>query len=139
MHEKFFEHLLIEARTLVDLVNTRVLPAAIKFQGELASSYTSTVAALGDASLLTTQKELLSSIVKLIDGMSTNNAELRNAIHRAEADGKQHDFRAALTKWYVPIYEAMPKVRYFADKLEELIDDDLWPLPKYSDIFLTSK
>ncbi len=139
MHEKFFEHMLIEAKTMVDLVTTRVLPAAIKFQGKLAASYTAALTALGDASLLTNQKELLTSVVKLIDGLSSNNAELKNIVHHAEADGKKGDYRAALTKWYLPIYDGMPKVRAFSDKLEEVIDDDLWPLPKYSDIFLTSK
>jgi glutamine synthetase len=139
MHEKFFEHMLIEAKTMVDLITTRVLPAAIKFQSKLASSYTAALTALGDATLLTNQKELLTSVVKLIDGLSSYNTELKNVIHHAEADGKNGDHRAALTKWYLPIYDGMPKVRNFSDKLEELIDDDLWPLPKYSDIFMTSK
>jgi glutamine synthetase len=139
LHEAFFETMLTEARVMVDLTTSRVTPAAITYQQQLAKSYNSALAVLKDEKLFTNQKGLLNTVTGLIESLIHNSNELREIVHKAESDAKKGDFRKALATWYGPIMNSMPKVRSASDELEQVLSDDLWPLAKYSEIFLTSK
>lgn len=139
LHEAFFETMLTEARVMVDLASTRVTPAAVTYQRQLARSYNDALAVLKDEKLFANQKSTLASVTALLEKLIHSTNELREILHKAEADVKKTDFRKALSSWYEPVMNAMPKVRSASDELEQILSDDLWPLAKYSEIFLTSK
>jgi glutamine synthetase len=139
LHEAFFETMLTEARVMVDLASTRVTPATVNYQRQLARSYNDALAVLKDEKLFVNQKSALSSVTALLEKLIHSTNELREILHKAEADAKKGDFRKALSTWYEPVMGAMPKVRSACDDLEQILSDDLWPLAKYSEIFLTSK
>jgi glutamine synthetase len=116
----------IEARTLIMMLSTQVLPAALRYQGELAIIVTTsqensidcsrTVARLGDVARLS--EALQESIESLQDSVKN---EYENAQEHAES----------IRDTLLP---AMGVARVISDHLEELIPDDIWTLPSYTEM-----
>jgi len=139
LHESFFENLITEAKLLHNLVHTRIIPSANTYQERLTTTYSNTLAILRDEKLLANQRKTIAGLSGTIEQLTDLLGSLHHQIHDAEGDLKTLDSKATLNKWYGPLMETMPKIRALSDHLESTIDNTLWPLPKYDDIFLTSK
>ncbi|MEZ0050481.1 glutamine synthetase [Mycobacterium sp. MAA66] len=115
----------VEAKLALELGSTTILPAAIRYQTELAQN----VAALTAAGV-TPNLALLQSISEPISALGDALATLKTALsdHSAESayDEATHAQHVLLP--------AMEAVRAAADTLETVVADDLWPLPTYQEM-----
>jgi glutamine synthetase len=115
--EQYAVKINIEAETEAVIARTMLLPATIRYLNELRASGLEEL--VGEVEPLV--KELHFALVKLED---------------ANLDENQPDSSAQ--KWAVymrdTIIPAMDDVRDVADRLEKLVADDLWPLPKYAEM-----
>jgi glutamine synthetase len=122
--EKYVKTISTEARLVIKMAKTLILPAALRYQGELAAAAASVKAAgydldtavLGKVNSLA--KELEKGIVALEKSLEAHAGSLE-----AEAE---HACYAILP--------AMLAVRASADDLEGVIAADLWPLPSYQEM-----
>jgi glutamine synthetase len=115
----------VEARLTLEVGGTAILPAAIRYQTELAQNVSALKAAgvEADASALET---LSTQVAALRSGLQTLKAALAaDPGHEALAEA-EHARDALLP--------AMTEVRVAADALEEIVADDLWPLPTYQEM-----
>ncbi len=130
--EIMFEHytttLGIEAQTALVMARTMIVPAAVSYQGQLASAIVQAKqAGVEDAQQLAMLAELASTI---------------GACHKAIGDldeavaGAPDDDDASGSANYTceKIVPAMAALREHGDKLETIVDDALWPLPSYSEM-----
>jgi glutamine synthetase len=115
----------VEARSLVEVATTVVLPAAIRYQGELASTAAS-LAAVG----IEGDTTLLGAVTAAIGELTTAAAALGAALAH-EHSGSTYDGAVYACTSLLP---AMADVRAAADTLETLVADDLWPLPTYQEM-----
>ena len=118
--EQYITTINIEAETAASIARTMLLPAAIRWLVTLESVKGGTAAA-----------RLVEETSGLVDQLTDAIFELEAAnIHHPEIDT---DIGAAK---YVQttVMDAMSAVREVADRLERIVPDDLWPLPKYSEI-----
>jgi glutamine synthetase len=124
--ETYVKTLGIEARTLASLIKQNVLPAALRFQTELAETVTATQSAGVECPDTIDQLE---STVKLI-------AELRKALAAVEKAESHHAADAEKHAKYIHenLVPAMEKARAASDALEAVIPDDLWTLPTYAEM-----
>ena len=125
MEEAYCKAIAIEAQSLLGIATTHVLPAAIMFQEHVAQALSAAKSAVAGLDLAA-QEKLLRSVSDGISRMIAASDTLRDAFEKSE---KEHG----------PFYRdkvvpAMQKVRECSDLLETLVDDDLWPLPKYREI-----
>jgi glutamine synthetase len=105
----------IEAETAESIAKTMILPAALRYL------------ALGDESGISAITE---ETTPLVDELIAALAELDDANHYPDGvEGLELAIYARDNQ-----IAAMAKVREAADKLEKVVADDLWPLPKYSEI-----
>jgi glutamine synthetase len=115
----------VEARITLEVGSTAVLPAAIRYQTELAANAAALTAAGVDADL-SALKEISVPIAELKAGLAAlKDALAAEAGHEAQAEA-EHARDALLP--------AMAAVRTAADTLETLVADDLWPLPTYQEM-----
>ena len=115
----------VEARLTLEVGGTTILPAAVRYQTELAQNVSALQAAgvEADPSALET---LSTQVTALRAGLAQLKAALAaDAGHEALAEA-EHARDALLP--------AMAAVRGAADELEELVADDLWPLPTYQEM-----
>jgi glutamine synthetase len=105
----------IEAETATSMAKTMILPAAIRYLGEVDGAGVTAVAG---------------EVKPLIEELSAKIAELERAnVHPDETEGLDLAIYARDNQ-----LAKMADVREVADKLEGIVADDLWPLPKYSEI-----
>lgn len=131
--EQYLTALEIEAETLCDLMKTRVLPAAIAAQNKLVGVVKGLLdigSVLGNGSTKVEINEL-KELKKLISSLTTKCDELEHHLEKAE---KISDLSKKGKYFSDHITVALDKVRVPADELEAMIPDDLWPLPKYSEM-----
>jgi glutamine synthetase len=115
----------VEARVSLDMATTVVLPAAIRYQTELAVNI-SALREIGVDAETGTLEEVSSAITALRAGISS----LRTALEDDNATTPEAE-AAHAAEGLLP---AMNSVRLAADTLETLIADDLWPLPTYQEM-----
>jgi glutamine synthetase len=117
----------VEARLTSLMANTMILPAAVRYQGEVAQAVGATKAAGVDASV---QADLLRTVATAVTAFQKATADLDQALaHHADGDPYAHAKHAR-----DKVIPAMNAVRATGDRLEALVADDLWPLPTYREM-----
>jgi len=130
-HENFYKALLIECRCILSLAKTYVLPAALKYQKEVAESYNAAIGALQKPTSLIAQNKLLTQVVNLIDSLYLRTEELENLLQSTE---KTVDPVENMKTFHGQLRSSMSKLREICDSIESIVEDSLWPLPKYSEM-----
>ena len=115
----------VEAKATLKVAKTAILPAALRYQSELAANV-ATMKSIGATADTSELDSLTANIVALKAGMNTlTKALAHDGAHDALAEAKY-----ACTK----LLPAMALVRSAADALESEVADDLWPLPTYQEM-----
>lgn len=134
--ENYILKLQIEARILGDLSLNHILPTAIKYQNTLIENIKGMVEIFGkDAKkMAATQYQILEETSNHINELKTNCdlmlAERKKANKIEYAEEKAFAYCDNVKPYF-------NKIKYQSDKLELLIDDELWPLPKLREILFT--
>jgi glutamine synthetase len=114
--EQYATNLNIEAETAASIARTMVLPAAVRYLTELQASGL---------------EELVGEIEPLVKELHFAQLKLEDAnLDENHPEGAQKE-AVYMRDAVIP---AMDDVRDVADRLEKLVADDLWPLPKYSEM-----
>jgi glutamine synthetase len=113
--EQYSTKVNIEAEVAASIARTLLLPAALRHLTELKAA--------GVESLVLETEELVDELVSGIKALEKVNHE------HPEAEGIEH-----ATYMRDSVLPAMETVRESADKLERIVADDLWPLPKYAEM-----
>ncbi len=132
MLEAYIKKVQIEARVMGDLATTLIIPAALKYQNILIENIKGLKDAGLQSDMFATQKAILEKISLHINTISTNVAEM------IEARKKSNDIADSRKKAIAYCDHVKGNyfdiIRYHTDKLELLIDDSIWPLPKYREL-----
>jgi len=131
--EQYVTTLEIEVETLLDLVNTRIIPVALAYQNELAATIAN-LKVLGDLvpkEAITVDAEILANVSSHLIKMKKLCAEL----HEKTKAGMAIKDVATKAKFFSDnVVELIEAVRVPADELEKIVPDSLWPLPKYQEM-----
>jgi len=123
--EQYCLSLMVEANLTVKMAKTMLFPNSVRYQGELAKTCTD-LKTLGYDFDASTLAKVTDRVRKLEDSVT----ELEDVIAKKETSSITATARY-LSDVMIP---AMQTVRKHADKLEELVADDLWPLPSYQEM-----
>jgi glutamine synthetase len=121
----------IEGRLIGELCVNNIIPAAIQYQNNMLDNILKLKEAGFDKNMYKAQSEL----VQNLSGHLAQVKSLVDSMIEARKICNKIDDNAAKAKAYcdkVVIY--FDEIRYHADKLEQLVDNKLWPLPKYREI-----
>ncbi len=127
-YENYAKQINIETKTMLDMARKQIIPAVMKYAGDLAQGANAVKAMGMDVCV---QETILSKIT----------TELKNLVDAVEAldaiDDKaraMQDMEAAAKCFQKDVVPAMEAVRMPADKLEDLVDKKYWPFPQYEDM-----
>jgi glutamine synthetase len=125
--ENYKKTISIESLLTLQIATRQILPAALRYQGEVAD----TVSKVKNAGVKVPASEtaLLDTLTATIEELQTSIAKLEKASEEHEGDTLAHAKHAR-----DHIVPAMFAVRTAADKLETLVASDLWPLPTYQEM-----
>ncbi len=137
--ERYIKDVEIEIGLLVDIIQTNILPAAYRHQTLLAESLKSYLEASklagNPAQWARSQAEELESISGLIGELKRK----LETVEKKSAEGAEIDSIEKRAHFYAyELMEECASVRKVCDRLEELVDDQFWPLPKYREMLFLS-
>jgi glutamine synthetase len=130
--EKYIKKVQIEARIMGELCSSHVLPAAIKYQNVLIENIKGLKEVGLDESAYASQKQILTKISERISKVSDLVEKMIEARKICNAmDNTRTKAIAYESQVKAPFFE---DIRYNVDKLELLVDDQYWLLPKYREM-----
>ena len=132
-NETYVKKLQIEARIIGDICLNHVIPAAVRYQNVLIENVKGIKDIFGEGYLdfCSAEIETLKKIATYINRISMDVEELVEARKRAN---RIENIAERAKVYSHSVKDMMDKVRDSADHLEMLIDDEMWPLPKYREL-----
>ena len=132
-NETYVKKLQIEARIIGDICLNHVIPAAVRYQNVLIENVKGIKDIFGEGYIdfCSAEIETLKKISTYINRISMDVEELVEARKRAN---RIENIAERAKVYSHTVKDMMDKVRDSADHLEMLIDDEMWPLPKYREL-----
>ncbi len=125
--EKYVKELTIEANMMAHMARTMILPASLRYQGEVAAAVNATKAAGVNPGA---QLEELRELTETLSQFQGALASLEKELHHGNG-GDLYSHAKSIRDGVIP---KMNDLRTFGDKLETMVADDLWPLPTYREM-----
>ena len=132
--ETYTKKIQIEARVMGDLTMNHIIPVATHYQSQLAKNVQNMIDIFGkdDAFVLSERNiALIREIAERTSIIERGVEELVNARKVANKILDEHDKAIA---YHDTVEPKMDEIRYHIDKLELIVADELWPLPKYREL-----
>jgi glutamine synthetase len=124
--ERWIKQLIIEAETMLSMARTTVLPAAVRYEREVAEAIAATQGAGVDPG---DQRSLLEDLVELINNLRSAIRAVADALDHSSPDEEMHALHIR-----DHVQPAMERLRDVSDELERQVADDLWTLPSYREM-----
>ena len=128
-YETYAKEINIEAKAMIDIAGKQIIPAVIKYTTELATS-AAAVKSVCDADI-SVQTELLAEVSDLLSETKVALAKLEEV---TEKGGTMEEGRDQAVYYRDVVKTTMDALRAPVDKLEMLVDKDIWPMPSYGDL-----
>ena len=135
--ENYILKIQIEARIMGDVVQSMIIPAVVEYQNKLIANAQGLISILGDKAgkaAAKTQIEMIEEISKHLNAMKVSADKMLEA--RKAANLIEHAEDKAIA-YCDKVKVHFDEIRYHADKLELLVDDEMWPLPKFREMLFT--
>ena len=132
--ETYVKKVQIESRVMVRMALNHIVPAALEYKAKLLKEVTLAKGIYGNLDGCTTELLILDDISKYVEEVRVKATAMREA--RKAANMIEDIYERALA--YHDIAESLYDLRKPIDKLEELVDNRMWPLPKYRELLFIS-
>ncbi|MFT4612203.1 MAG: glutamine synthetase [Glaciecola sp.] len=135
--EEYALRIQIEGRVLGDIARNHVVPTAVKYQNILIENVKGLKEIYGASfkKLAKEQLNLIEQISSHIEGINSNVTKMTDERKKANAIENLEKKAEVYCNKVKPLFE---DIRYHCDKLELLVDDELWPLTKYRELLFTN-
>ena len=126
--ERYIKDLEIEVKCLNNICLSQVIPAATAYQKGLSKAIIGAREALGKSVDFSAQQELLKRIVELVNKIYATDKDI---LAKVAAVSSVHDEQKKAEMLCSKVKTRMNELREYVDELEGLVDDELWPMPKF--------
>ena len=127
--ERYVTHLIIEAKTLIDIARKDILPAGLKYANLLADNIEKT--SIFGKTYTKEQEELLKNVLSSITDLGKEIKYLEKRIDKVKKEkdlGKKTDLAKS------ELVTGLETLRIPCDNLEKVVDSSIWKLPTYKDL-----
>lgn len=128
--ETYVKKVQIESRVMNDMAENHIVPAALEYKRRLADTLWHLTDS-GHAEWTADEQDLIATISQHVGTIRATTVQMRAA--RKEANHIA-DLRQRAIAYEAHVLPLMATLRKSIDKLEEIVDDNLWPLPKYREL-----
>ena len=132
--ETYAKKIQIEARVTVRMALNHIIPAAVTYTSTLLKEVSLYEEVYDDTEGCATEFAILDDITRYVEEVRQRARQVEDA--RVEADGIEDAYTRA--RAFSDIANMLFALRKPIDALEEVVDDKLWPLPKYRELLFIS-
>jgi glutamine synthetase len=135
--ETYTKKIQIEGRVMGDLAMNQIIPTAIKYQKMLVDNVS------GMKNILDGKEfnKLAAPQIEMIKEISEHIAVIKKGVEEMTEERKKAnqvtDHRKQAIAYCDKVKAHFDDIRYHVDKLEQMVDDESWPLPKYREMLFT--
>jgi len=134
--EAYIMHIQIESRVLGDIARNHIVPTAVKYQNILIENVRG-LKEIFEAKYNSVSKEQVNLIEDISSHIASINAKVTKMIDARKTANELTDFEKKAHAYCNQVKPFFNEIRYHCDKLELLVDDELWPLTKYREMLFT--
>jgi glutamine synthetase len=132
--EMYTKKIQIEARVLGDLAINHVIPVATRYQSILLDNVFKIKSLFEGAKSDKIASQDLYTIEKISEHITVIREEVTKMVDGRKVANKIEDEREKAIAYHDTVVPCMDVIRYHIDKLELMVDDEMWPLPKYREL-----
>ncbi len=132
-YENYTKKIQIESRVLAQIAINQIVPTAIEYQTRLVENVKGLKEIFGDEF-----NKIASGRIDLIRQISEHISQIKLKVNSMTEERKKANalstVREQAMAYSEDIFPFLEEIRYHIDKLERIIDNEMWPLPKYSEM-----
>jgi glutamine synthetase len=132
-NETFLKKLQIDSRVLGDMALNHIIPTAIQYQNILIENVRGLKGLFGERA-----EEMTVPQMRALEKISRHVSEINTKVYQMIDERKKanavDDIITRAEEYFRNVLPFLDSIRYHIDKLEMIIDDELWPLPKYREL-----
>jgi glutamine synthetase len=132
--EKYTKKIQIEARVLGDLAINHIVPTAIEYQTMLLENVKSLKLVFSEAEYKSLAEGRLELIKEIGGHVSSIKTKVKEMIEARKVANNIDSEKAKAYAYEGKVRPYLDDIRYHIDKLELIVDNELWPLPKYREL-----
>ena len=130
----YSKKLQIESRVLGDLAINHIIPAAVRYQSTLLDSvYKISQLFKGDKANRIAAQDL-SNIEQISDNLAAIKSGVEEMVKERHIANRKPNEREKAIAYHDKVFPLMEKIREHIDSLELMVDNEIWPLPKYREL-----
>ena len=133
MFENYSNVIDIEAKTMVDITNKKIIPAIESYIGKLAETAKDKQSVFGSSAPIALERRIINDLSRLSEDAFNTAERLRDAATHAAS---LKDFREEAFSYKEKVIPLMTALRTSVDKAETIVPEELWPLPSYGEMTL---
>ena len=130
LFETYCKTISIEAKTMIDMVNKKIIPAVERYLCSLAKTASLKCEVCGE-SVISLEKELILKLTELCESINKSAQTLKDLAVKAKSIGSS---RASAEYYRDFVCPEMARLRLVVDAAEQLTPADIWPLPSYGEL-----
>lgn len=134
--EEYVLRIQIEGRVLGDIARNHIIPTAVKYQNILIENVKGLKEIYG-TSFKSHSKEQMTLIEEISEHIESINSNVTKLINERKKANSVEDIEKKALDYCHKIKPVFDDIRYHCDKLELLVDDELWPMTKYRELLFT--
>jgi glutamine synthetase len=136
--ETYTKKIQIEARVLGDLCMNHIIPVATEYQSVLLDNLYKMRAVFDKEKADKLSKEDAALIEDIADHISAIKSNVDDMVDARKAANKLEDAREKAVAYHDQVEVYFNTIRYHVDKLEMIVDNQMWTLPKYRELLFIS-
>lgn len=132
--ENYLKKVQIESRVIGDLSINHIIPTAIRYQNTLIENVKGLKEVLDSKTFVKLSNNQMQNIKEISEHISIIRTLVHEMVDCRKVANKIEDLEQKVSEYNKVILPYFERIRYHVDKLELLVDDELWPLPKYREL-----
>ncbi len=136
--ETYTKKVQIEARVIGDLSINHIIPVATKYQTLLLENVYKLRGVFDEKEADELNKDDIASIVEIAKHISAIKTNVYAMVEARKVANKIEQEREKAIEYHDKVLPYFEVIRYHIDKLELMVDNQMWPLPKYRELLFIS-
>ena len=132
--ENYTRKIQIESRVMGDLAINHIVPIAIRYQNQLIENVKGLKEVLDSKTYTALSKNQLDTIREISEHISGIRSQVQKMTEARKAANAVEEAEKQAIAYREKVFPYFDLIRYHVDKLELLVDNELWPLPKYREL-----
>jgi glutamine synthetase len=136
-YENYIHKIQIESRLIGELAQNQILPAVVDYQNKLITNVQGLISVLGDKAGKAAAKSQIEIVEQISEHLNKLKSTCDQMLTARKKANKIEDMEAKAVAYCDEVKAYFDEIRYHADKLELIVEDEIWPLPKFREMLFT--